>query len=338
MKLNIRNVLRHTMVPNLAVWMTRFGARTPAAHLRISSVKVRRAWTFVFAFAWMFGCSVSHARVRYVYVYAEIPPDRMFSAAPGEKPIKPEDVVLRPRGEHLSLINHVMTPSQPGAFITVSSSEQTVRRQAAVALRNRPGVTGYIYELRADQSFYDVRLSLQRFVEQQRSMDLDYRYPGLEMALGVLIRMIENDGLFVTNQAILSGMVLSSTGYRGIYRPDGSLESTQVVSSQNNWSAFRYGANSGPSANTVPYDISWPQDTSLLGHLWVTEGEPGGWVQAALASQCLTGQGPSSHRHKRDAGEAGCAVPPLIDLWQRLKIVAIMSTASSGGSSSHDEL
>ena len=311
--------------------------RNPSRGSSLVHSRVRWALLWVWAALGVFAPAL-HAQVRYAYLYSEIPPDRMFSAAPGEKPIKPEDIVLRPQGTHLSLINHVMTPTQPGAFITVTSSDAVALRQAAARLRNRPGVTGYIYRIRTDQSFYDVRLSLQHFVDQQRAMDLDSRYPGLERALGVLLGMIEHDRLFVTTQPIRSGMVLSATGYRGAYRSDGTFEARAQADLRNNWRAYQDGGR-GPSATTEPYAISWPQDTSLLAHLWVAEGEPDGWVQSALATQCLTQQGQgSSHRKRRDAGESGCSTPPLIDLWQRLKIVAIMSAPSSGGAYSHDEL
>jgi len=111
---------------------------------------------------------------------------------------------------------------------------------------------------------------------------------------------------------------------------------------RNNWRAYSYGANSGPSANREPYGVSWPQDTSLLGHLWVAEGEPDGWVQGALASQCLAPQGPSSsQRRKRDTDAESCPTPvPLIDFMERLKMTSIMLSDSAAGSSSgagHDE-
>jgi len=314
--------------------------RNVSVNMRVDKLHARLASLFAWAAGWMLLSSVAHAQARNMYIYSEIAPDRMFSAGPGRIVVKPEDVVLRPRGNHLSLINHVLTPTQPGAFITVSSSEEAMRRLAATMLRNRSGATGYIYTVRADSSFYDVQLSFRRFLDQQRAMDMDHRYPGLERAVEVSLRLFEDRHMFVTTQPITSGMITSSMAYRL-----GQRGAVEMVPGglQNNWRAYSYGANSGPSANLNPYDVSWPQDTSLLGHLWVVEGEPGGWVQGALATQCLAAQGPSSSsRRRREAEEASCPTPaPLIDLLERLKMVSIMLSSSAGGSSTgagHDEL
>lgn len=241
--------------------------------------------------------------------------------------IKPEDVVVRPEGTHLSLINHVLTPDRPGAFITLASSEAQARRLASTRLRNRPGATGYIYTVRADESFYNVQLSFRHFLDRQRALDLDHRYPGLERAVEVMLRLFEDRPLYVATRPIVSGMITASSEYR-----IGNGGEAEMVPRglQNNWRAFSYAGNRGPSANPGPYETSWPQDTSLLGHLWVAEGEPGGWIQGALAAQCVAPQEPSSsHRRKRHADETNCpASQPLMDLWQRLKIIAITAVDS----------
>jgi len=164
--------------------------RNALANLPARRFHSRLASLLAWVAGWMLLSSVSHAQVKNTYLYSEIPPDRMFSAEPGEVTIKPVDVVLRPEGSHLSLLNHVMTPSLPGAFIIVSASEEAARRLAASRLRNRPGATGYIYTIRADSSFYDVQISFRRFLDQQRVRDMDHRYPGLERAVEVWLQLV----------------------------------------------------------------------------------------------------------------------------------------------------
>ena len=274
--------------------------------------------------------STSHADVNEIYIYSELSPNRVIG----------RDRELRPEGSHHSLINHMMTPDHPGAFIVASASEQEARRVAAARLRGRPGGFGYIYRVRADESFYDVRLSFQHFLDQQRTLDIDGRYPGLEAALQVMINRLGNQPVYAATASIGRQSIISSNRVRGQDQPGAGF----MVMGDGVRDNPRYRSGPVTSVNPRPYAMSWPQDTSLLGHLWVVEGEPGGWVQGALAVQCMTTGGDwSSHRRKRDEDdqEASCTPPPLTDLWRRLKIVAMMSSVASGGSSAgpwHDEL
>lgn len=269
----------------------------------------RASW-FAWIVGWMLS-STAHGHVTEVYIYSEVPPERILMS----------NRELHPEGSHNSLINHMMTPEHPGAFIVASASDPDAREVAAARLRGRPDAVGYIYRVRADESFYDVRLSFQHFLNQQGTLDIDNRYPGLEAALQVMINRLGNQPVYVATAPIERSSIISTNRVR--------IQHTQGFGSHLIGDGARNNANvrRGPatSVNARPYPVSWPQDASLLGRLWVVEGEPGGWVQGALAVQCLSTEGSgSSHRKKRGAQETDCSMrPPLIDLTQRLGVVAI---------------
>ncbi|MEV8521200.1 hypothetical protein ABZR86_15485 [Dyella marensis] len=255
--------------------------------------------------AWMVS-PASRAQVQHLYFYSASPPERVFNGP------------ISGRGTHLNLLRFVLTPTTPSAFVSATASYGLALRVAEARLRDGHDAAGYIYRITANPRFYDVTLSLERFLESESaSGGVTAQRRPLARLIQAAIRFYGDNREFVSEDRILPSMVSWAMPVVGINEPDGRFRVQEGARRDNpRWDGTR---NSQANINRYP-NIHWP--AGGLSEELLAVAAPGGWLHPALVPDCEPPQ-----REKRDTGDVSCSGPqPLINLSRLLGVLAIMSS------------
>lgn len=275
-----------------------------------------------------------YAQTHYVYLYTWRPPQKVFANG------------FQALGDDLNLLNYATASSLMTGFVTTTASYRNAQDHALAALQYTSGgrLSGYIYRISTDNTFYDLNLSVRHFFHQQRQAGtIEARHRSLMHDIERALPLDDSEQ-FVVPHRIPPGMIQSSTRVDLVSGADGRRRIEEGERRDNpNWVGYEDRRVTNPN----PYPISWPEDDAAGSFGSCTPpigaidegGAIGGNCTDVLAVAAGSAEGiegamhrygpfefadcsssSSSKREKRDIGSATCPELRLINL-SRLKRV-----------------
>lgn len=279
-----------------------------------------------------------YAQAHYVYRYSSAPPAEVFANG------------FQALGSDLNLVSYARASGSMTGFVTTSASYRNAQEHAHVSLQYAPmgRLWGYIYTISADNTFYDLNMSVRRFFQQENQAGtVEPRRRALMQSIG-LVLPLETSEHFVTPNAIPSEMIRSSVRVRLVRGSDGRFQLEEGERRDNpNWIGYEDSRVTNPD----PYATTWPDDdvaaspgrcTPPIGEIdeggatggnctgvYAVAAEGTGGIEQALRyyspfdfADCSSS---SSRREKRDSNAVICPRLRLTNLSRLMGVLSIMS-------------
>lgn len=252
--------------------------------------------------------SQAWAKIHFVYRFDTRPPSEIFSTG------------FVPRGNNADLLQHVISSYRDdSAFIGTTSSYEAALRFARTQLRGVSDVTGYIYEIAADDSFYEVTSSLEGFLERERAAGIhpDNRFMALTVDMAIAEFRWEHE--FVATRPIAASSIYWGIEVNVMRESHGSVRVEQ--GSRHDHASPRERPNT--FANLDPYPVTWssgaaptlacadsnddaegPAGVNCTGDLYAA-ADGGDYVHPAMLPWCSSPQ--NRQKEKRSIDTASCS-------------------------------
>lgn len=209
---------------------------------------LKRRWflpTLVLAVCSAFPSWVS-AKVHVVYRFDTRPPQEIFVSG------------FKPRGTDSNLIRHTLAWTEQSAFVATTSNYEVAETFAHTYLSAFPDSEGYIYRIEADDNFYEVIPSLERFLAQERAAGVAPQFRAMETTLEEAIQQFRWQREVVSAAPVPAASIAWAVSYRNSIGADGVYR-VQPGLLQEHW---LWTGDHNTFANTNPYQVTWPGEAT----------------------------------------------------------------------------
>lgn len=286
-----------------------------------------------------------YAQPKYVYRFDFRPPEVIFSSG------------FTARGHNRDLLRHVAFWAGDSAFIATTESYEVALRIARGHLRGPSDLTGYIYTISANPTFYPVTASLEGFLDRGRAEGIDQEHFMTAAAAQAAMEELRWEQEYVAAGPIWARWIHSAKPVDIVRGARGRIEVYERPRVLNSG----WGVSEDDRASLLPYPMTWPvsdhampvcaatiheledledlenlEGEDCAGDLWMAmDGDE--YIHPAMLASCDL-----SRKEKRSAGERACSEGPrLLNASKRVRAHAaglLFSGDEELSGRVHDEL